>query len=171
MAAPKRDMAIRPEGSERALPPSLWAALASMVRGRQKMTFLALIERETLSWADIEAIWDQHGWAWSAGRGNSVVQEIRRRVRGTGWHIARLPDGVALREGTAPGPSRSPGLAPETHRITRAAPFQARPANPSGVCQYRVVIDGRAVPCGAPAKGTYCDRHRAKSAGVPWRGE
>ena len=173
MEANRKHIAIRPEATDRALPPSIWAALSAMVPGRQRAVFQALLERETLSWADMEAIFEANGWRWGLGRGEAVIQEIRRRIKGTGWHVARTPQGMSLREGPPPDRptiiNRSP--APQTHGIERPSPFQRRPVNPSGLCQYMVVEGGRAVPCGAPAKGVYCDRHRAKSAGVPFEGE
>lgn len=173
MTSPKREIAIRPEASGRALPASIWNALSAMVPGRQKAVFRALLEQETLSWAGLEAIFEANGWRWSLGRGEAVIQEVRRRIKGSGWHIARSPEGLSLREGPPPerGPVIHRAAAPQTHGIERPSPFQKRPVNPSGLCQYMIVDGGRAVPCGASAKGVYCDEHRAKSAGVPWRGE
>lgn len=45
----------------------------------------------------------------------------------------------------------------------------AIPLAPKGACQYVVAAAGKMVACGAPASGTYCPRHRAAVAGVPYR--
>lgn len=45
----------------------------------------------------------------------------------------------------------------------------AIPLAPKGACQYVLAAEGKLAPCGAPASGTYCPRHRAAVAGVPYR--
>lgn len=58
---------------------------------------------------------------------------------------------------------------PELPSVIGPARKPAIPLSPKGACQYVVTAAGKVAPCGAPASGTYCPRHRAAVAGVPYR--
>ncbi|MDP3459915.1 MAG: hypothetical protein Q8S09_11645, partial [Hyphomonas sp.] len=128
------------------------------------------------------------------GSVSGTIWQARAALRGAGWHIAAIGGGVfrltqgedpagrakhaprrtgprvrASRAGQDSKPAANP--APEPQRMLpgnddelSAARRRSRIQPPAGGCQYIAVSGGKAVPCGAPAKGNYCEAHRLKTA-------
>lgn len=78
---------------------------------------------------------------------------------------------------TPPEPVRPPSApvkvapvkTPELPSVIGPPRKPAIPLAPKGACQYVMTVSGKPAPCEAPASGTYCPRHRAAVAGVPYR--
>lgn len=163
--------------------------IGEMSRGRCRVTFSVLVARRRLTGPEIRALHRQHGWATASCA--STLTEIQRRLSGSGWHLDYLDCGGAALAGGDNPRGRSPQKSrPERRPLPDRAPEHSKPpadiyvppevpariiagrrelrlpAAPGGCCQYMVVVEGKAVPCGAPAKGTYCAEHKAKSAGL-----
>lgn len=180
----------RPRGEPE---PGTMAALnyrvARMSGGRCKAVSAALAERQTLSADDLAAIYERHRWPVSPGSLGGTISEIQKRLRGCGWHIGYLDGGgITLRHGENPrarpvtyarAARRPPAMSRPVETLRPAPPVSDRvvagrrelrvPAAPGGCCQYLVPRDGGVTACGKPSKGTYCDEHRAKSAGLEYR--
>lgn len=184
MGAPHRRLDAKPGTAA-----MLSDRLAGMPRGRTSAICAILAERGRMTQAEIEAVYKHHGWPLKEGGLAGVIGEIRTRLRGSGWHcLYTAREGLWLRAGENPNArpetrkprSRAPGMGRPELTLRVAPPVDQRviagrreltiKAAPGGCCQYLVVEDGKAVPCGAPSKGAYCAAHKAKSAGLEGTG-
>lgn len=89
--------------------------------------------------------------------------------------VTQLRDVQAAPKAKAPDVRRPPrmpsalidlAVANAAEAIRSAPPRRERIKAPASGCQYIMVRDGKAEACGAPAKGNYCEGHRAKTAPV-----
>lgn len=170
---------------------ALFGLMGIMSAGRCRALFLGLIEGGKLTGTELRLVYQRNGWDWNGGSCAAQLSDIQRRLRGHGWHLVHLPCGGARlvagenprsRAGMVqakPAVNRGaehvkPDLAPRpavpvsAHIIAARRALTIKPAE-DGCCQYLVVREGRAVACGESARGTYCPRHRAAVAGVPYR--
>lgn len=179
------------------LQPGEKAALLQVVgQGQQLRALLvAFCDRRRLSEEACAELLAEEGAA--ALRPQALIYELRRAIRPLGWYVFRVsprdtPGIFELRKaGRDPLPAwlgsgkDAGGEEGGRPRKEETAAAVARPvdkrviagrreltikAAPGGCCQYLVVTDGKAVPCGAPSKGTYCAAHKAKSAGLEGTG-
>lgn len=170
---------------------ALFGLMGIMSAGRCRALFLGLIEGGQLTGTELRLVYQRNGWDWNAGSCAAQLSDIQRRLRGHGWHLTYLPCGGARlvagenprsraqsarpkppvdrgAEHVKPQMAQRPAVPVSTRIVAGRRELKIKPAG-EGCCQYLVVQEGKAVPCGKASRGNYCPRHRAAVAGVPYR--